>query len=51
MKYMDVGVMGYNFFPDLAEVGILLFVDDIVLIADSVFELRCDEIRCCMRWQ
>ena len=27
-------------FPDLAEVGILLFADDIVLIADSVFELQ-----------
>ena len=27
-------------FPDLVEVGILLFADDIVLIADSVFELQ-----------
>ena len=32
--------MGYNFFSDLTEVGILLFADDIVLIADSGFELQ-----------
>ena len=34
------GGYGIQLFPDLAEVGILLFADDIVLIADSVFELR-----------
>ena len=30
---------GIQLFPDLAEVGIVLFADDTVLIADSVFEL------------
>ena len=34
------GGYGIQLFPDLAEVGILLFADDIVLIADSVFELQ-----------
>ena len=34
------GGYGIQFFPDLAEVGILLLADDIILIADSVFELQ-----------
>ena len=40
------GGYGIQLFPDLAEVGILLyfvvllFADDIILIADSVFELQ-----------
>ena len=34
------GGYGIQIFPDLAEVGILLFADDIVLIADSVLELQ-----------
>ena len=31
---------GIRLVPDLAEIGILLFAEDIVLIADSVFELQ-----------
>ena len=34
------GGYGIQLFPDLAEVGILLLADDILLIADSVFELQ-----------
>ena len=34
------GGYGIQLFPDLAEVSILLFADDIVLINDSVFELQ-----------